>query len=73
MPVSINKQVLKKFVEKWSGRGREDEDDRSFWIDLFEAYDQRGATDRLFFQKKVAGRDGNTKRIDVYIPDHEVS
>ena len=72
MAVSINKQGLRKFIEKWTGRGRDDEDDRSFWIDLFDAYGQKDATDRLSFQKKVVGRDNNTKRIDVYIPETKV-
>ena len=29
-------------------------------------------TDRVEFEKKVIGRDGNTKRIDVYIPETRV-
>ena len=73
MAVSINKQGMKKFIEKWTGRGKEDEDDRSFWIDLFQdVFSQSGVTDRLDFQKKVIGPDGNTKRIDVYVPETNV-
>ena len=73
MIASINKSELKKFISKWVGRGREDEDDRSYWIDLFQdVFEQSGVTDRLSFQKKVTGRDGNTKRIDVYIPETKV-
>ncbi len=73
MAVSINKQGLKKFIDKWTGRGREDEDDRSYWIDLFQnVFSQSEVTDRLDFQKKVIGPDGNTKRIDVYIPETNV-
>lgn len=71
--MKISKANIKNFVNKWTGRGREDEDDRSYWIDLFQVvFEQTGVTDRLFFQKKVTGRDGNTKRIDVYIPETKV-
>lgn len=73
MAIAIDKQGLKKFVEKWTGRGKEDEDDRSYWIDLFQnVFAQSDVTDRLDFQKKVIGEDGNTKRIDVYIPETNI-
>ena len=73
MAVSVNKQGLTKFIEKWTGRGREDEDDRSYWIDLFQnVFGQSDVTDRIDFQKKVIGPDGNTKRIDAYIPETNV-
>ena len=73
MAISVNKQGLKKFIDKWSGRGKEDEDDRSYWIDLFQnVFEQSDVTDRIDFQKKVIGPDGNTKRIDVYIPETNV-
>ena len=73
MAISVDKQGLKKFVEKWTGRGKEDEDDRSFWIDLLQdVFKLSRITDRLDFQKKVIGSDGNTKRIDVYIPETRV-
>jgi len=68
--MKANRTQLKAFINKWTNKGREDEDDRSFWIDLFQdVFEQSGVTDRLSFQKKVTGRDGNTKRIDVYIPE----
>lgn len=73
MAISVNKQGLTKFIEKWSGRGKEDEDDRSYWIDLFQnVFGQSDVTDRIDFQKKVIGPDGNTKRIDAYIPETSV-
>lgn len=73
MAIAVDKQGLKKFVEKWTGRGKEDEDDRSYWIDLFQnVFAQSDVTDRLDFQKKVIGEDGNTKRIDVYIPETNI-
>ena len=73
MTIAVDKQGLIKFVEKWTGRGKEDEDDRSYWIDLFQnVFAQSDVTDRLDFQKKVVGEDGNTKRIDVYIPETNI-
>ena len=73
MAISVNNQGLKKFIEKWTGRGKEDEDDRSYWIDLFQkVFSQSDVTDRIDFQKKVIGPDGNTKRIDAYIPETSV-
>ena len=73
MAITVNKQGLKKFVEKWTGRGKEDEDDRSYWIDLFQnVFAQSDVTDRIDFQKKVVGFDGNTKRIDAYIPETNI-
>ncbi len=73
MAITVDKQGLKKFVEKWTGRGKEDEDDRSYWIDLFQnVFGQSDVTDRIDFQKKVIGPDGNTKRIDAYIPETSV-
>ncbi len=69
---NIDKNIA-KFIKKWHGRGREDEDDRSFWIDLLQdVFEITNVTDRLEFQKKVIGADGNTKRIDVYIPETQV-
>lgn len=71
--MKVNQANLKAFIKKWTDKGREDEDDRSYWIDLFQdVFEQSGVTDRLSFQKKVTGRDGNTKRIDVYIPETKV-
>lgn len=73
MAITVDKQGLKKFVEKWTGRGKEDEDDRSYWIDLFQnVFGQSDVTDRIDFQKKVIGPDGNTKRIDAYIPETNI-
>ena len=73
MAIAVDKQGLIKFVEKWTGRGKEDEDDRSYWIDLFQnVFAQSDVTDGLDLQKKVVGEDGNTKRIDVYIPETNI-
>lgn len=67
------REVARQFFYKWNGKGREDEDARSYWIDILQ--DILGAdhvTDRVDFEKKVVGPDNNTKRIDVYIPETSV-
>ena len=67
------REAARQFFYKWQNKGKEDEDDRSFWIDFLQ--DIMGVdhvTDRIEFQKKVVGPDGNTKRIDAYIPETKV-
>ena len=67
------REEVRQFYNKWVNRGKEDEDDRSFWIDfLTHVLGVEDATDRIEFQKKVIGPDGNTKRIDAYIPETKV-
>lgn len=68
------REAARQFYNKWSGRGKEDEDDRSFWIDFLQ--DVMGVdhvTDRIEFQKKVLNDKGNlSNRIDAYIPETRV-
>ncbi len=67
------REAARQFWYKWNGRGKEDEDARSYWIDILQnilGIDH--VTDRVDFEKKVIGGDGNTKRIDVYIPETHV-
>ncbi len=72
MDVTQQKKNITAFVKKWSGKGQEDEDDRSYWIDLLQSiFDVKNVTDYLQFQKKVKV-DGHKKRIDVYVPDTHV-
>lgn len=67
------REAARQFVNKWHGRGKEDEDDRSFWFDIMQnVMGQTNVTDRIQFQKKVIGHDGNTKRIDAYIEETKV-
>jgi hypothetical protein len=66
------REGARQFYNKWAGKGREDEDDRSYWIDIFERIlGVTNVTDYIEFQKKVIV-DGNTKRIDAYIPETRV-
>ena len=67
------REAARQFFYKWNGKGREDEDARSYWIDILqEILGVDHVTDRVDFEKKVIGPDGNTKRIDVYIPETHV-
>ncbi len=67
------REAARQFYQKWVNRGKEDEDDRSYWIDfLMNVMGIDRVTDRITFQKKVVGPDGNTKRIDAYIPETRV-
>lgn len=66
------REAARQFANKWKGRGREDEDGRSYWIDfLSNVLGMDNVTDRVEFEKRVVV-DGNTKRIDVYIPETHV-
>lgn len=66
------REAARQFVNKWRGRGREDEDGRSYWIEfLSNVLGMDHVTDRVEFEKKVVVN-GNTKRIDVYIPETHV-
>ncbi len=67
------REAARQFYYRWKDRGREDEDARSYWIELLsQVCGAERVTERLVFEKKVIGRDGNTKRIDVYIPETRV-
>ena len=73
MTEAEKRENARQFYQKWNGHGKEDEDDRSYWIDFLQ--DVMGVdhvTDRIEFQKKVIGPDGHTKRIDAYISETKV-
>ena len=66
------REASRQFYYKWNGKGKEDEDDRSYWLDILQrVMGADDATDRIEFQKKVIV-DGNTKRIDGYIPETKI-
>lgn len=68
------REAARRFYNKWNGRGKEDEDDRSFWLDfLQDVMGVEHATDYISFQKKVLNDKGNlANRIDGYITDTNV-
>lgn len=66
------REAARQFINRWIGKGKEDEDGRSFWIDLLtNVFEMENITERLNFEKKVV-IDGHTKRIDIYIPETRV-
>jgi len=66
-------EAARQFVQRWTNKGKEDEDDRSYWIELLQyVLGVDHVTERIEFQKKVVGPDGNVKRIDAYIPETRV-
>ena len=67
------REAARQFYYRWKDKGKEDEDARSFWIEILsDIFGVENVTKRLDFEKKVIGGDGNTKRIDVYIPETHV-
>lgn len=74
MTKSEQREAARKFINKWSKKkGSEDEESRSFWIDLLgDVVGMDKITDRVQFEKRVKGTDGNTKKIDIYIPETKV-
>ena len=66
------REAARQFYNKWHGKGNEDEDARSYWIDVMQnILGVPNATDYLNFEKKVK-INGNTKKIDVYVPETQV-
>ena len=67
------REAARQFFYRWNGKGREDEDARSYWIEILtNILGVDRVTERVDFEKKVIGPDGNTKRIDAYIPETHV-
>ncbi len=72
MTDSERREAARQFYNKWYGKGNENEDDRSYWIDILErVLGVDNVTDHIEFQKKVI-IDGHTKKIDAYIPETKV-
>lgn len=67
------REAARQFFYRWNGKGKEDEDARSYWIELLtNIIGMENVTEKVEFEKKLIGDDGNTKRIDVYIPETRV-
>lgn len=67
------REAARQFYYRWLKKGNEDEDSRSYWLEILtHILGVERATERVSFEKKVIGADGNTKRIDVYIPETRV-
>ena len=67
------REAARQFYYRWNKKGNEDEDARSYWLEILaNILGVEHATERVDFEKKVVGPDGNIKRIDVYIPETHV-
>lgn len=65
-------EAARQFYYDWKDKGKEDEHDHSFWIDIFQKIlGVEDATSKIEFQKKVLV-EGHTKRIDAYVTDTNV-
>ena len=48
------REAARQFVNRWNGKGKEDEDGRSYWIELLtNVLEMDNVTERLNFEKKV--------------------
>jgi len=74
MTDSERREAARQFYQKWVNRGKENQDDRSFWFDFLQnVMGMENVTDRVDFQKKVLGDKGKLDNsIDVYIPETRV-
>ena len=67
------REAARQFYYRWNGKGKEDEDARSYWIELLhDILGVERVTERVQFEKKLTGSKGSTERIDVYIPETRV-
>jgi len=72
MTEAERREAARQFCQRWANKGQEDQDDRSYWLDILQGIlGAADATSRVEFQKKVIVG-GNTKRIDAYIPETRV-
>ncbi|MBR4358987.1 MAG: class I SAM-dependent DNA methyltransferase [Butyrivibrio sp.] len=71
--MAVSEKNINKFISKWQGRGKEKQDDQAYWTDLLSyIFELTDITSRIEPQKDVIGPDGNTKWIDIYIPETKV-
>lgn len=60
MTGSEQREAARQFINRWRGKGKEDEDGRSYWIELLSnVFGVENVTERIDFEKKVVV-DGNT-------------
>ena len=67
------REAARQFFYRWQNKGNEKQDASSYWVEiLHDILDVGDVTQRVEFEKPVIGPDGNTKYIDVYIPETRV-
>ena len=48
------REAARQFINRWRGKGKEDEDGRSYWIELLSnIFGVENVTERIDFEKKV--------------------
>ena len=63
--------AAKAFAEKWKGEHAEEQEGRSFWIDLLQSvFGIEDVLKHILFEKPVKSK--STQRIDAYIPSSKV-
>lgn len=66
------REAATKFYNDWHGKGDEKSDSQRFWIEFFtNVLGIENVTQKIVFEKRVI-IDGQTKFIDVYIPETRV-
>ncbi len=66
------RKAAKSFVENWNGKGKERQDDKTFWEDLLEdVFGVSKSRNEIEVQRPVKF-DGTTKAIDVYVKASKV-
>ena len=67
------REAARQFFYRWQNKGNEKQDASSYWVEILHDILEFGdVTQRVEFEKPVIGPDGNTKYIDVYIPETRV-
>ena len=68
---AINKNQIRQFVTRWTGRGYEKGESQTFWIELFhDVLGMERPTEFISFESQV--RLSHTSFIDAYIPSTKV-
>ena len=56
------REEARQFYYRWNGKGNEDEDARSYWIEILSGiFGMDNVTRRVEFEKKVAGDKGKKR------------
>ena len=72
MTSAERRESVRQFINRWQGRGNENQDARSYWIEIFtDILGIDNVTQRVEFEKPVYVG-GYKRNIDVYVPETHV-
>lgn len=72
MTSAERRESVRQFINRWQGRGNENQDARSYWIEIFtDILGIDNVTQRVEFEKPVYVG-GHKRNIDVYVPETHV-